>query len=215
MTSHPILFKAEMVRAILEGRKTQTRRILKPQPFSDTVLTEMCKTDPVKGWQIPGHSGIWWDDDATSQRWKCPYGVPGDELWAKETFQLWDHSFESVEVVYAAARSGLAGKVVTFKEGTKPAPDWIHRKRIDGKKVWKPSIFMPRWASRITLEVVSVRVERMREMSNEDAQAEGIEVSLDEHSVNLFADLWDSINRKTHPWASNPLVWRIEFRRIK
>lgn len=215
---HPILFSAPMIRAILGNRKNQTRRVIKPQPIS------------IAEYHIGGivveQSLIWPQGDQTQKlgdrqppfgpnifrpalaRMHSPYR---DRLWVKEThfiFGWW-------------VKNGLSknGKQ-KWKFRTDPlkqvAFEPPHHTPARWEKGWhkRPSIFMPRWASRITLEIVSVRVERLRQMSNEDAQAEGIQVSMDEHSVNLFADLWDSINGKKHPWESNPFVWVIEFRKV-
>jgi len=141
----PILFSAPMVRALLVGTKTQTRRIVKPQPTSSSLTKREHPTGVT-----------YWTSSDFSEVWECPYGRPGDRLWVKETFQ-----------------NGL------------PLPDGsnIPHYRADRDQAqldaysgtWRPSIFMPRWASRITLEIVRVRVERLQEISAEDAIAEGIE----------------------------------------
>lgn len=179
----PILMNSESVRAILGGRKTQTRRVIKPQP--EILSAPM------------GAKTIWWKGRdgwlPASIREYCPYGKVGDRLWVKETFKIID-SF----VWYKA--------------------DGMYIK----KRKWKPSIFMPHWASRITLEVVDIRVERVQDISREDVIAEGCEgmqgepreKSLPVHQV-VFADLWDSINAKRgYGWDMNPFVWVIVFKQI-
>ncbi len=182
----PIPFSGPMVRAILEGRKTVTRRIARP-----------------------GHK-------------VCPYGVPGDGLWVKETHALFK---ESAQVGVAYAASCVAGE---FDYVT---PDGAVERRIVRR--WRPSIFMPRWASRITLEVTDVRAERLHDITEEDAQREGVrpffesfqgigrdqritsgELAADAEHRAAFAVLWDEINGDRVPWASNPWVWRVEFRRL-
>jgi hypothetical protein len=195
MKERPILFSAPMVRAILAGTKTQTRRILKPQP----ELTE-------SGWMQ------WKDGECAADCFAsviaddCPYGVPGDRLWVRETWfptrfdcnDLRDQSF----IRYAA-------------DGTyDPRRDCVGR-------AWKPSIHMPRWVSRITLEITRVRVERLQEISEHDAMAEGVTPSISgvagEHEPppkshrTGFVRLWNEINGN---WLDDPWVWVVEFRRL-
>ena len=178
--------RGEMVRAILDGRKTQTRRIVKPQPsvihaiHADASLTTNC---------------IFRNGD---QRIHCPHGQPGDRLWVKETWVKTDGMTSVPDVFYRASENAVNAEQLS---------------------PWKPSIFMPRWASRITLEIVGVRVERVQDITETDAMAEG--VAWKDHAglarftaAKLYAALWDSINAKTHPWASNPWVWVIEFKRV-
>jgi hypothetical protein len=186
----PILFSGEMVKALLDGRKTQTRRIVKPQP-----------------WSITAH----WPDDSSHVLWQdvlknqhyytecgyCPYGRPSDRLWVRET---WQDCRGCGRVSYRADKHD-AGCICYEPLGR-----------------WRPSIFMRRDDSRITLEIVSVRVERVQEITSQDCVAEGLELVRPEFAGNLpfaFAELWDSINAKKHPWDANPWVWRIDFRRIK
>jgi hypothetical protein len=183
----PILFSGEMVRALLEGRKTQTRRIIKPQP--DIADPELEKVLPAA-----------WEDGFIDV--KCPYGIIGDRLWVRETFCA-----ESQQTIHYRADG------------------WEY----DGGGGWKPSIHMPRWASRIDLEVTAVRVERLQDISEADAVAEGIE-SFMQYGQQAYADylkrrhcvydsrfsfksLWESING-FDSWQVNPWVWVIEFRRV-
>jgi len=172
----PILFSGPMVRAILAGRKTQTRRVVKPQHIPAGVRTLRWENQDAAELQ---HSA------------RCPYGVPGDRLWVRETWQ--------------------------------PGPDDCVYYRADNdpnENQWKPSIHMPRWASRITLEVVSVRVERVQDIGHIGAKAEGVEIcDYDgrllpwQRQIGNFQKLWDSINGKGS-WGSNPWVWVVEFRRV-
>lgn len=182
----PILFSAPMVRAILDGRKTQTRRIWKHyQPMANL-------------------------DPDTFKR-ACPYGVPRDHLWVRETFS----KEADGRLVYRSDKSAIYSTSGKIRGSLFYLPSDYEPIR------WRPSIFMPRWASRITLEIVSVRVERLRDISERDAKAEGVCETcncLDAviiTSTDHYRRLWDSINGKTHPWSSNPWVWVIEFRRIK
>ena len=150
---------------------------------------------------------------------KCPYGEPGDRLWVKENFRLWDYSVTQIGVEYAA---GGSDKIISLSIGEKK-PAGLHRRSKDGRKILRPSIFMPRWASRITLEVVSVRAERVQEISQIDAVWEGIKARecfsngdgtgtvMD--PIWAYQRLWDSINAKRgFGWDKNPWVWVVTFK---
>lgn len=233
----PILFSGAMVKAILEDRKVQTRRVVKPQP-------------------VPGRNG-WFDwgykhgaPKATSPRscfwhgetWAkeggsapidqyCPYGQPGEKLWVRETWAT------------SADYDGVPLKGILYDR------DPIYY-RADGYELtfdhhggkWRPGIFLPRWASRITLEITEVRVERLQDISEADAIAEGIRTEkLPPDPDNFhppgsygfisgihprgkgtiwptprgaYRELWGSINGKKAPWSSNPWLWVLAFRRI-
>ena len=180
----PILFSGPMVKAILDGRKTMTRRVVKGK----TALE----------WLEPGVFSP--SFVGNPENGLCPYGKPGDLLWVRETFAAPFQHLDCEE-----------GKTVFYRaDGAQ---------QDDGQ--WSPSIFMPRWASRITLEVAGVRVERLQEITDADALAEGVNTQgpyfvedyekQQSYTVAQFAALWDSINGKTYPWDSNPWVWVIEF----
>lgn len=194
MAERPILFSAPMVRALLAGTKTQTRRVVKARKCPDIG----CELAPS---EIAGEEHL----DRL-----CPYGQPGDRLWVRETWAAphrYDHlgpsniPVDGVRTHYAASedRGGLR---------------------------WRPSIHMPRWASRITLEVVGVRVERLQDISQDDARAEGAppsHTSIDAVSREFgypdfprswYAQLWDQINGPGS-WDANPWVWVVEFKRIE
>jgi hypothetical protein len=235
MKERPILFSGEMVRAILEGRKTQTRRVLKKQPekstwegldgyrfdvrFFDDVI---CGTTRKHSCGVRFANRLHQREDCAL--WvPCPYGQPGDRLWVKEKHRLFCHSFEFVGIEYA---SGGADKLEHFEDRTlMPSLREIAQNNKDGSRRWKPSIFMRRWASRITLEIVSVRVERLQDITEEDAKAEGVEpynarlhVSgrgiLQNSYVSEYAMLWNDINGKGS-WDANPWVWVVEFKKVE
>lgn len=202
-----------MVRAILEGRKTQTRRVVKPQPpewvnnFGYTCFTPQgC---------ISGR-GHYREEGLAEKFFKCPYGLKGDRLWVRESFFIPDAPYAKKE------------------------RDLVHYKADETSQLslkytgWRSSLFMPRWASRLTLEIANVRVERVQEISEADARAEGgfltkcpclpparspIESCFSQtwchQHGHSFKSLWDHINGKRYPWASNPWVWVVEFRRIE
>ena len=198
MTERPILFSAPMVRAILAGTKTQTRRVLKGvQPWG--------VSNGKPEWAIAGSEPM------------CPYGQPGDRLWVRETHAPQPDCWGSWERWTRGA--GGPGPVIHYKASDERA--WVDR--------WRPSIHMPRWASRITLEITSVRVERLQAIGQEDARAEGVHRNVDglwsggvwkhlaqpnrySDPCNAFCDLWASINGG-ESWDTNPWVWVVEFKR--
>lgn len=189
----PIIFSAPMVRAILSGAKTQTRRVIRPEWARCLDLEDV--------------------DDRARALEQGPYGVQGDRLWVRETFHHCPHCSDG-EVAYRAG-------------GWMRAPSGPLSPKCAAHG-WRPSIHMPRWASRLTLEVVSVRVERLQEISEADAKAEGIEpgcvaglrlgVVLSPYlgtPRERFSEVWDSINVLRAPWSSNPWVFVVEFRRVE
>lgn len=190
----PILFSGPMVRAILSGAKTQTRRIVKPQPSPHLLEGE---------WIHP----------------PCPYGRAGDRLWVRESFSI-DIRDPLNCVIYTATpeygKYRNAGEVVrsSFPDGSLPTRDESRRAMLS--KFWKskPSIFMPRWASRITLEITGIRVERLQAITNEDARDEGFANGERESESDAFRNLWDVINGEGS-WEANPWVWVVEFRRVQ
>lgn len=206
MKERPMLFSAPMVRAILDGSKTQTRRIVKPQP----VMPGYVQSFLPHGLDY-GRVGFF-DDD---REWQCPFGQPGDQLWVRETWSK-AHSVASSDLFYRADGDYQSGKQYP-----------LHYVEREGR--WRPSIHMPRWASRIQLEITGVRVERLQDISEADARAEGCSsggwspsYSDPDNSggheswsaADSFADLWESINGP-ESWDANPWVWVIEFRRLE
>lgn len=205
MRERPILFSGPMVRAIIDGRKTQTRRPVKPQPPSSTrhVATYHHPDPRTRFWASDGASLLDWSQP-------CPYGEVGDRLYVRETWQHDNHPFgpydKDCTVFYRA--DYLDDPLGPDLERS---PDGIRRE-------WRPSIHMPRAASRITLEVTGVRVERLNDISDADADAEGWPGFSETNSLDSmawYAELWDSINAsRGFGWVSNSWVWIVEFRRI-
>jgi len=198
----PILMSAPMVCALIEGRKTQTRRVVALREFgpSDTLGYQ---------WHFRDRRGLWNDISTERLLELCPYGVPGDRLWVRET---WHHEDASC----FDPKCGQPTHI--FYRVTEPYPESIR---------WRPSIFMPRWASRITLEITEVRVQRVQETSEEDARAEGVDITTgridaiancETEPKNLrevYGRLWDFLNAKSgYSWASDPWVWVIGFKRV-
>lgn len=182
--ARPILFSAPMVRALTSDAKTQTRRIINPQP-SDNYLGYILERDR-----------HWFKHEPTSLEVRCPYGRPGDLLWVREASHLVSPYDPLLRTVYYKA------------DGT---PDLAY----------KPSIHMPRWASRLTLEITDVRVERLQDISKNDCYEEGIDrpaplakgsdVCARDNARTAYRDLWESINGPAS-WAGDPWCWVISFR---
>lgn len=210
-----------MIRALLDGSKTQTRRAMRNQPHEEWLPFDYgdlhgydrdgeLSPDRVIGWGVFNAEG--------DVGFKCPYGAPGDRLWVRETwnqFPAWQGYF------YAADDH-------SFGIGQDDDPDHIPEHAIS----WRPSIHMPRAASRITLEITDVRVERLQDISETDAIAEGVNrfpgllhdddaaamnrigpVDMDSFPIARYAALWESLNG-TGNWEANPWVWVLAFRRV-
>lgn len=193
MRERPILFSAPMVRALLANQKTQTRRIIKPQYACKTVSWG-CIAGHGFGFIFTGHDTVV----------KCPHGNTGDRLWVKETWRP-----EQIDA---------DGQVrVTYVDGIQdfyPPESWKMPKAAARGNV--TSLFMPRWASRITLEITNVRVERLQAISDEDAKSEGVKGFQNDDGSSRYADpfreLWGKING-SGSWDANPWVWALTFKR--
>ncbi|HAK7594085.1 TPA: hypothetical protein H2U71_004651 [Salmonella enterica] len=194
-----------MVRAILDGRKTQTRRIMKNQPAGDYPETPALIRNVGTGFQWHGLYG-------ESSIFNCPLGSIGERIWVRETFRVHSRATDVATLVYRASVRN------SWTEQTHRVPVAVCNKPATPEK-WTPSIHMPRWASRILLEITDVRVERLRDLSEEDAKSEGIIPSAGgvlpgwEYRIN-FRDLWMDIYG-TDNWEANPWVWVIEFKRVE
>ncbi|MFG8074350.1 hypothetical protein ACEOIB_11840 [Pseudomonas aeruginosa] len=201
----PILFNDQMVRAMLEGRKTVTRRVVKPQP--DFLGSMVDPNTPFKTLDAGLHARI-----------TCPYGEPGDRLWVRE-------AWAADAQVDAIAPSDLSqGEPIWYPADLsvrQTGCSMISKGRV------RPSIHMPRWACRILLEITAVRVERLQDISEEQALAEGVRGEPCDHARQACADigcwgdtakgafgfLWESLNGEGS-WAANPWVWVVEFKRV-
>jgi len=207
MKERPILFSTEMVRAILEGRKTQTRRVITKKLPDELQNYKMCW--PGKG--CPSHwkdkFGIMWEIPSiknfkTYDFIVCPYGAPGDLLYVRETWTLEDFQGNDLPV-YKANLSNTA---------------------IIDSYTWRPSIFMPKKYARIWLRMIDVRVERVQDISWKDCGAEGAG-EIEEHGrtfyngsylIGSFRHLWNKINAsRGYGWDTNPWVWVVEFERVE
>ena len=231
----PILFSGEMVRAILDGRKTQTRRVVSPQPTGPAVMSDPLADLRAAGIPVDGLSrepfALWMTDERNDlgefieHGVCCPYGGVGDRLWVREA---WYPAFKRTE-----ASSGVVFPSFAHPHGAplghpgEANPGWAPLGRNGNKgEGWRSPIHMPRWASRLTLEITDVRVQRVQEISEADAEAEGVEhgnvagrdVDIDADVWNgayrrAFRALWSSLNAKRgYSWDSNPWVWALTFR---
>ena len=222
MKERPIIFNGEMVRAILKGRKTQTRRVI-----------------PDNWWRCLDPDD---DDDRGRAIPMCPYGTVGDRLWVRETWAE-VHPLQAEGRYSQRGNAGIPGppfvgyRVVYRADGEYP-PIWFAdsypyratkprddaARRLDPKGVefgWAASTSMPRWASRITLEVTGIRVERVQDISDADIVAEGAPknvcwpIGYSSQLVNWYRTLWDTINAKRGGWDENPWVWAISFKAVR
>ncbi|MXS94422.1 ASCH domain-containing protein [Serratia marcescens] len=223
MKERPVIFNGEMVRAILDGRKTQTRRALnwKRQPYTEIAERDDGSLWP---WAEDGERGgdIWFS---------CPFGEVGDRLWVRETWQGPLVDEEHLDDYRANADKFQTPEFCEYAADGGARPEFCDLDD-NARQGWRPSIHMPRWASRITLEITAVRVERLNDISEEDAEAEGIDMEalydsqdcydcIADHNMTgrptvtgAFKYLWESIYG-VDSWNANPWVWVIEFRRVE
>jgi hypothetical protein len=245
MKERPIIFSGESVRTILDGRKTQTRRVITNSGGNDVHIDRL-----LGEWSLSEHPvsyeeakasfddyypwrptrgpkpGDWlWTlqtdvDDTACHVFRCPHGVPGDVLWVRETWQHLEYGGDDI-VVYRAT-------CINDCFGWSPGEGVIEQIKI---KSWRPSIHMPKWACRLRLRVTDVRVERVQEISEEDARAEGCvcDVEIERqlpggepadytglYATERFEEGWDALNAKRgFGWAKNPWVWALTFERIE
>jgi len=189
-----LMFTGEMARALAEKRKTQTRRIVKPQPAAPVM-----QDDDTGEWGMLWYSA---DErgDPTVEHWtpiRCPYGGPGDEIWARESIR---YNLEHDNFYYAADNKGCGQAVYNL---------------LAKRKKSRPSILMPRGACRSVRTLTAVRIERLCDISEADAQAEGIQWATvpGGGALSGYKTLWERLNAKRgYPWSSNPFVWVLEWR---
>ncbi|NAU32592.1 hypothetical protein EE082_24015 [Klebsiella pneumoniae] len=223
MKERGVIFNGEMVRAILHGRKTQTRRIVK----GTDGAVKFCKEWDINGEEIfvvlgeKDHTGM----NPVLGALSCPFGAVGDRIWVREAFRVHSLATDVATLAYKASERN------SWAEQTHRVPVAVCNKPATPEK-WTPSLHMPRWASRILLEITDVRVERLNAISEEDAEAEGIDMEalygsqdcydcIADHNMTgrptvtgAFKHLWESIYGE-EGWKSNPWVWVIEFKRVE
>ncbi|EAO4078933.1 hypothetical protein NCW85_004496 [Salmonella enterica] len=216
MNERGMIFNAEMVRAILDGRKTQTRRIMAIQPeHSELGLRRVIDS---KNGRDNGKY-FWSQSDARGLKMRskvfgCPYGEVGDRIWVRETYQGPLFDYEHMESYLEDSSKFYKPEFCVYRADGKPAPEFYDAD--DNLHCgWRPSIHMPRWASRITLEITGVRVERLNSITESDAEAEGVtDTGFGDLLVDGYRYLWKSIYGE-ESWAANPWVWVIEFKRVE
>ena len=215
----PILMSTPMVQSILAGRKTMTRRTIKSRHESGLLQVSRRKIDG----QVASIESLDWGERNCEKDIICPYGQPGDVLWVRETFQQWNYPTKPpFKYVYKA--DGFVKRYGAWERDVKG-------KMHDTERIekWQPSLFMPKAACRIFLEVTNIRVERLQDISESDAVSEGIQPTewgyvnylIDGFYYNAknkakesFRTLWQSINGK-ESWDKNPFVWVVEFKQIE
>lgn len=236
----PIIFSGESVRAIMSGRKNQTRRVVKPQPgmeengdihfkwatFYANGLTYTWGSNGVGGenWQANDHP----KEDKFAEALKrgpankfVPYRV-GDRLWVREGHRFYGRERNGMIEGGFEYRGGDARGFTDFSSKypvqRMVATEFEIAYRMGKVNKWKPPIHMPRWASRLALEVTAMRVERLQEISEADCLAEGgwayANLPIHKAPCRSFQEAWDTINGKKYPWSSNPWVWVIEFKPV-
>jgi len=227
MSEKGILFNGPMVRAILEGRKTQTRRVVKPKRKGGVIAGPAAES----GCAIEAFGGGAWHKPSRQEVLRAPYSV-GDLLYVRETWRWtrahWGGNGNMTHIGYRADGADIWRCKTVDELGTDKRGDW---------KRWRPSIHMPKWAARLWLEVTAVRCERLGDISGWDVLAEGIDGEGPEDLHMRFRDLWDSIHQlepargkdgctfkddrgrtiveAKHTWEANPWVWVYEFRRVE
>ncbi|EHF0526061.1 hypothetical protein IFP00_004448 [Salmonella enterica] len=220
MKERGMIFNDEMVRAILDGRKTQTRRIMSIQPeHSELVLRRVIDS---KNGRDNGKY-FWSQSDARGLKMRskvfgCPYGEVGDRIWVRETYHGPLFDYEHMESYLEDSSKFEKPEFCVYRADGKTAPEFYDAD--DNLHCgWRPSIHMPRWASRLTLEITGVRVERLASVSDEDAGKEGYPANPAPYGGTMdkwlwFRGLWDSIY-PDQSFKHNPWVWVIEFKRIE
>lgn len=207
----PIIFSSDSVRAILGGTKTQTRRVIKPQPDSGEKI--WWRGDP-----------SWVVGDATFAKFRsivCPYGVPGDRLWVRETWATGKSLDESSALVIGLKCKGAGytrvGAPIWYVDGSHRPWGDCDLQDFNGIGRNRNALFMPRWASRITLKVTEVRVQWVQKIGAEDCIAEGLSSTLRENDAvcdlrEQYQAIWNSLNAKRgYSWESNPWAWAVTF----
>lgn len=233
MRERPIIFSGDMVRAILEGRKTVTRRVVKPQPECRNVKHD-CRQH-VQRCHECDDLGCCDNMVLRLQGIRCPHGQAGDRLWVRETWRHFGNGSAGWDRIQAPGFEGkcwVRGQIIYRADGaTESRGMWTsfelaptERWWNTGRTPWSSPIFMPRWASRIDLEITRVGLERLHEITIDEIRNEGLDLSEIEARVDArhlagparchWQGLWNEINGDRAPWADNPWVWVVGFRRL-
>ncbi len=230
MAEHPVLFSAPMIRALRNGSKTQTRRTAKLDVRGSVATIRVLRGEHKGSYaNLTDEHGIAWSPAGGDPLRPyphpercCPYGEPGDHLWVRETWAVCsEHVEERGEAAAIAdAKAQMPWSSIVYRADANSGYVSATIKR------WRPSIFLPRWASRMSLEITDVRIERLKAISEADARAEGVVlgepfpcrvngepgVVAIYDPIKAYAVLWDQINGERAPWTDNPWVWRVAFK---
>ena len=247
MREYPIIMGAKSVRDIFAGLKGETRRVVNPQPYTLYQFNgTQCPRNPSK-FTINGKA-----KEIPDGLVKCPYGKVGDRLWVKETWGVVSHTFDENENICAWVPDRPCTPITEMKFGNGYYDGHVIYKSdgdfewnagddcsIETKSAWNPAMYMPRLASRLTLEITGIRVKRLQDITIQDIRQEGIDIGTqcidcmdmygtpcckdDESECGIldevryeYSTLWDSLNAKRgFPWSSNPWVWVIEFKKVE
>ena len=221
MKEHPIIFSGPLIPAILDGRKSVTRRVIKRQP-PEGAGEVFAWFEPDLPNDMKAQEGLYYRDGAGLKfLCTCPYGVAGDRLWVRETHVLEDGANCYMPEVPTDGRpyreedihGDFGRRIIPHYRAAEPEPHIVPLDQVDegdDRTRWRPSIHMPRWAARIILEVTDVRVERVQEITLAQAIAEGFP------SIEAFRVYWDKLNAKRgFGWDMNPWVWVVGFRLLE
>lgn len=229
MKERPIILSTKSIRDILDDNKTMIRQVVRHPQGSLNTFNFVCKSKIDNSyifWSGSGNQNHY--EEMTSRCYpngggiKCPYGVPGDRLWVKECFGF-SHQADDVNcreqvIVYRAGYPYTVTdmgveKLKRLKNGQLMEPNHF----VPGPKVWYNQVIMPRWAARLMLEIVEVRVERLQDISEDDCLAEGVNVNdyCDGYKA-AYSGLWEATNNKKPgcSWHDNPWVWVVKFKKI-
>ncbi|WP_277561093.1 hypothetical protein [Acinetobacter beijerinckii] len=222
MKERPILFSTSMVKAILNGTKTQTRRVVNKAPTTE-INHRLIALDNGWNWQVDQQGIVPTMHREIDNPMVCPFGQIGDRLWVRETFCY--GRIDEFDAEHPEDRSLYVDQDASDKNYQRAVhKQWCLENNVDIEEVvWKPSIHMPRWASRILLEITNIRVEPLKDISNEDAKAEGFDYSTHPSAIEMgysigaktnFRITWEQIYGQNE-WNKNPWVWVVEFKVIQ
>lgn len=222
MKERPIIMSYDSVRAILDGRKSMTRRVVKPRYRDDEFGFNVCSCPATNEVWVEKADEEGGDFEEGTRFVPCPYGQVGDRLWVRESWASLGFHEDNVPIHVLKDNNGIEHDVVYSAEC--PDFEWLdengsceYNKNGTQASHWKSPMFMPRWASRITLEITAIRVERLQDITEDDAIKEGFHnYGTEVDTLDAFCEAWQSLNAKRgYPWESNPWVWVVSFKVVQ